>query len=94
MVQEKPAFCKPLIGLQRAHSPHLPLARLFKILRLNHAQPNEVRIFMRQLADETQITSMSDAPYFSILLEEMDLGELWYNLGEERLLPRKGESSR
>lgn len=56
-------------------------------LLLNFATPEEVRIFTRANDHSTQITPMNEVENIEHLLSHMDLGELWYNWGEEKLVP-------
>jgi predicted ATPase len=55
-------------------------------LLLNFAKPEEVRVFSRPEDGATRITPMEKAPNLKVLLQEFGLGELWYQLGEERLM--------
>jgi hypothetical protein len=58
-------------------------------LLLNYAKPEEVRIFLRDQERGTQVRSLTDAPDIDKLLKEFAVGELWYLLGEEKLLEGK-----
>jgi predicted ATPase len=53
---------------------------------LNFAKPEEVRVFSRLKNGATQIVPMERVPNLKTLLEEFGLGELWLQLGEERLV--------
>ncbi len=55
-------------------------------LLLNYASPEEVRVFVRHPEDGTKIIPMTQIPDIDKLLKEFALGELWYLLGEEKLL--------
>ena len=54
-------------------------------LLLNHASPDEVRVFVRDPDQGTKVIPMTKAPDIDRLLKEFALGELWYLLGEEKL---------
>jgi predicted ATP-dependent endonuclease of OLD family len=58
-------------------------------LLLNYAKPKEVRIFVRDPEMGTRVFPMSDVADIDRLLKEFALGELWYLLGEEKLLEAK-----
>ena len=58
-------------------------------LLLNFAHPKEVRIFTRDEEGATHIKPFSQVKKIDDLLEFMDLGELWYNMGEEELVKEK-----
>ena len=53
---------------------------------LNFAKPEEVRVFSRIADGATRVTSMENVPHLKPLLEEFGLGELWLQLGEERMV--------
>ncbi len=55
-------------------------------LLLNYVQPDEVRIFVRHPEAGTQVTTLEKVPDIDRLLKEFSLGELWYLLGEEKLI--------
>jgi predicted ATPase len=55
-------------------------------LLLNFAKPEEVRVFSRPEDGATRIAQMEKVPDLKVLLEEFGLGELWFQLGEERLM--------
>ncbi len=55
-------------------------------LLLNYASPEEVRVFVRHPQDGTKVIPMASIPDIDKLLKEFALGELWYLLGEEKLL--------
>jgi predicted ATPase len=55
-------------------------------LLLNFAKPEEVRVFSRPDDGATRISQMEKVPNLKVLLEEFGLGELWFQLGEERLM--------
>ena len=55
-------------------------------LLLNYASPEEVRVFVRHPDEGTKVFPMTDAPDINRLLKEFALGELWYLLGEDKLL--------
>jgi len=55
-------------------------------LLLNFAKPEEVRVFSRPDDGATRIAQMEKVPDLKVLLEEFGLGELWFQLGEERLM--------
>jgi predicted ATPase len=54
-------------------------------LLLNYATPEEVRVFVRDPEQGTQVIPMTKIPDIDRLLKEFALGELWYLLGEENL---------
>lgn len=54
-------------------------------LLLNFAKPEEVRVFLSDAAQGTQVKTMESIPDVDRLLKEFALGELWYLLGEEKL---------
>jgi predicted ATPase len=55
-------------------------------LLLNYASPDEVRVFVRHPNQGTRVFPMAKVPDIDRLLKEFALGELWYLLGEEKLL--------
>jgi predicted ATPase len=55
-------------------------------LLLNFAKPEEVRVFSRRENGATQVAPMEKVPNLKTLLEEFGLGELWFQLGEDRLV--------
>jgi predicted ATPase len=55
-------------------------------LLLNYVEPDEVRIFRRTPDGGTQVTRMSKVPNIEALQKEFAPGELWYLLGEEKLV--------
>src|SRR5207302_4119839 len=55
-------------------------------LLLNYATPDEVRIFVRHPENGTHVIPMTQVPDIDRLLKEFALGELWYLLGEEKLV--------
>jgi predicted ATPase len=55
-------------------------------LLLNYARPEEVRVFVRDPDHGTKVIPMTKAPDIDRLLKEFALGELWYLLGEDKLL--------
>lgn len=58
-------------------------------LLLNYAKPEEVRVFFRHPDDferGTQVVPMKNVRDMERLLKEFALGELWYLLGEEKLV--------
>jgi predicted ATPase len=57
-------------------------------LLLNFAKPKEVRVFSRPEGGATQVVSMDQVANLEPLLEEFGLGELWFQLGEERLVEK------
>jgi predicted ATPase len=58
-------------------------------LLLNYAKPEEVRIFVRDPAQGTRVFPMSEVSDLDRLLKEFALGELWYLLGEEKLMEKQ-----
>lgn len=54
-------------------------------LLLNFVDPEDVLIVTRT-EDNVRITPMVDTPHFAEHFTDFDLGELWYNLGEESLV--------
>lgn len=54
-------------------------------LLLNYAQPEEVRIVLRDQEQGTKVTAMKDVADLEMLRKEFDLGEIWYMLGDEAL---------
>lgn len=56
-------------------------------LLLNYVKPEEVKIFRRDPESGTEVTSM-DKVTDDNLLEEFAVGELWYLLGEDKLVER------
>jgi predicted ATPase len=55
-------------------------------LLLNYATPDEVRVFVRHPEEGTHVIPMTKVPDIDRLLKEFALGELWYLLGEEKLI--------
>jgi predicted ATPase len=55
-------------------------------LLLNYANPEEVRVFVRDQDQGTKVFPITKIPDLDRLLKEFALGELWYLLGEEKLL--------
>jgi predicted ATPase len=55
-------------------------------LLLNFCRPEEVRICLRDTDRGTTVKPMTEVPNIKELLEEFGTGELWYLLGEEKLL--------
>ena len=53
---------------------------------LNFADPKEVRIFSRTEDGGAQVTPMEKVSNLKSLLHEFAPGELWYLLGEDRLV--------
>jgi predicted ATPase len=60
-------------------------------LLLNFCQPEEVRICLRDKEKGTTVTPMSKVHNIKQLLKEFGTGELWYLLGEEKLVKEKQE---
>ncbi|MCI0637663.1 MAG: AAA family ATPase [Gemmataceae bacterium] len=54
-------------------------------LLLNYANPDDVRVFVRDSIQGTRVIPMTEVPDIDRLLKEFSLGELWYLLGEEKL---------
>jgi predicted ATPase len=67
---------RPRQVLVSTHSPIL----------LNFVRPEEVRIFRRDPAKGTQVTPMDKVPNIDNRMREFATGELWYLLGEEKLV--------
>jgi predicted ATPase len=60
-------------------------------ITLNYvSSPASVLLVTRGTGGGVQVTPMSEARSFQSLREQFELGELWYNVGEDRLVP-KGE---
>jgi predicted ATPase len=55
-------------------------------LLLNYVKPEEVRVFVQHQERGTQVTPLTQVPDSDRLLKEFSIGELWYLLGEEKLL--------
>jgi len=55
-------------------------------LVINEMEDNEVTLITRNKGEGTKATRLCDIKTVEALRSEFDLGELWYNLGEERLL--------
>ncbi len=59
-------------------------------LTLNYvSSPESVLLVTRGKGGGVQVTPMNEAKGFSDLREHFELGELWYNAGEERLVPAR-----
>jgi predicted ATPase len=54
-------------------------------LLLNHAKPEEVRVFVRDREQGTKVAPMAQIPDINRLMKEFAVGELWYLLGEEKM---------
>lgn len=57
---------------------------------LNYVEPEEVFVCHRAKNGWAQVVPMTKAKEIDDLLQDFDLGELWYNVGEKRLLPDAG----
>jgi predicted ATPase len=57
-------------------------------LLLNFAKPEEVRVFSRPEDGATRVAQMDQVANIQPLLKEFGLGELWFQLGEERLVEK------
>jgi predicted ATP-dependent endonuclease of OLD family len=55
-------------------------------LLLNHVRPEDVRVLVRDPERGAQVTPMAMVPDIDKLLKEFASGELWYLLGEEKLV--------
>jgi predicted ATPase len=53
---------------------------------LNFVQPKEVRVFQRDREQGVRVTPMDQVPNIGNYLKEFAPGELWYLLGEEKLV--------
>jgi predicted ATPase len=67
---------RPRQIIMATHSPIL----------LNYVEPDEVRIFQRDPEKGTQITPMNKVPNIDKFINDFATGELWYLLGEEKLV--------
>jgi len=52
---------------------------------LNHVEPEEVLICRRAESGWTEVTPLKEVKDLERYLTDFDVGELWYNLGEDRL---------
>lgn len=58
-------------------------------ITLNYVSaPESVLLVTRAKGGGVQVTPMDETKGFSELREQLNLGELWYNAGEDRLVPR------
>ena len=55
-------------------------------LLLNYLTPEEVRVVYRHAEEGTKVMPLSKAHDIEKLTKEFGVGELWYLLGEEKLL--------
>jgi predicted ATPase len=61
-------------------------------ITLNYvSSPESVLIVTRRKGGGVQVTPMNEVKGFHDLREHFELGELWYNAGEERLVPGRKE---
>ncbi len=59
-------------------------------ITLNYvSSPESVLLVTRGKGGGVQVTPMNETKSFQELREHFELGELWYNAGEERLVPGK-----
>jgi predicted ATPase len=56
--------------------------------------PEAALLVTRRRGGGVTVTPMPETHNFHQLREHFDLGELWYNVGEERLMPETGKGSR
>jgi predicted ATPase len=59
-------------------------------ITLNYvSSPESVLLVTRGTGGGVKVTPMTETKNFSSLREHFELGELWYNVGEERLVPKR-----
>jgi predicted ATPase len=56
-------------------------------LLLNFVDPDDVLIVTRA-DDNVRVTPMVETPHFAERFQDFDLGELWYNVGEDSLVKK------
>src|SRR5205823_2563151 len=58
-------------------------------IKLNYfSSPESVLLVTRGKGGGVRVTPMNETKDFESLREHFELGELWYNVGEERLVPK------
>lgn len=73
---------KPVQIVMSTHSPHL--------LDTVNLETDQVLIFKRD-SDGNRTASPADSERISAFMDEFNLGEVWYNEGEDGLIPRTAE---
>lgn len=64
-------------------------------ITLNYVpSPEAALLVTRARGGDVRVTPMSETRNFQRLREHFELGELWYNVGEDRLKPEPSQSSR
>lgn len=53
---------------------------------LSYMDPEDVRIVTRSKDDGVRVTPMFDSAFFNEMSQKMDLGELWYSVGDEAIV--------
>jgi predicted ATPase len=69
----------PTQVIMTTHSPYL----------VDFVRPEEVLVFRKGSGGATEVTRMADAPHLEDRLGEQQLGELWFNVGEDGLASAK-----
>ncbi len=59
-------------------------------ITLNYVPPESVRLVTRGQAGTVVVTKLTETRGYPALREHFEPGELWYNVGEERLIPPVG----
>jgi predicted ATPase len=70
----------PIQVILTTHSPYL----------LDYAKADEVLMFNRDEHGAARASRLSDAPNLEERLKDQLLGEMWFNIGEEDLVPKQG----
>ena len=70
---------------QADHRKHQVIVTTHNPLLLNHANADEVRVFVPDREQGTTVTPMTKIPDIDRLRKEFATGELWYLLGEEKM---------
>lgn len=81
-------FVEMLEGLARDGRTQVIVATHSPITLNYVSSPESVLLVTRGAGGGVQVTPMSEAKGFQKLREHFELGELWYNVGEERLVTK------
>lgn len=63
------------------------LATTHSPLLVNHLDPGAIRIVTRDAEHGVRVTKMTETEHFDERMRDFSLGDLWYNVGEDELVP-------